>query len=149
MRDFQLVKLEGKCLCGEVSYEYQGEVGVVVNCHCQGCRTWHAAAYRTRTTGLLKHFAWITGENRVNQYDEQTNSIKHFCKVCGSSLISTYKDNAEVVGLPISGLEGAADLKPQCHIFVKNKAAWHVITDDLPQYQSWPDNPEDILNLPD
>lgn len=38
-------KLTGQCLCGAISYEINGELGPVVNCHCLKCRRWHGAAF--------------------------------------------------------------------------------------------------------
>jgi hypothetical protein len=32
----------------------------------------------------------------------------------------------------------APTIKPSAHIFVASKAAWHEITDDLPQYPEFP-----------
>ena len=134
-----MVDLYGECLCGKVKFEYKGDVGAVVNCHCTECRKWHAAAFRTRTVAKKSEFKWLSGESDVGYYDGLPNVIKTFCKTCGSNLISLYKDNEELIGLPISGLEGAENLKPSCHVFVGYKADWYDITDDFPQYKELPD----------
>ena len=28
----------GSCLCGEIRYEIHGEIGEIIQCHCQRCR---------------------------------------------------------------------------------------------------------------
>ena len=135
--------LYGECLCGVVKYEYKGEIGQVVNCHCTECRKWHGAAFRTRTVADKNKFTWIKGENEVAYYDGLPNVIKTFCKICGSNLISLYKDNDQFIGLPLGGVEFdegvIASLKPACHVFVSYKANWYDITDVLPQYKELPD----------
>jgi len=142
-----VVDLQGECLCGAVKFEYKGDVGEVVNCHCTECRKWHAAAFRTRTVAKKSNFSWLSGESEVVSYDGLANVIKTFCKVCGSNLISLYKDNAELIGLPISALEGAEQLQPTCHVFVDYKAQWYEITDDLPQYGQLPDGKATIHKI--
>jgi hypothetical protein len=32
--------------------------------------------------------------------------------------------------------------KPEFHIFVGSKAPWHDITDNLPQFDEWPEDPD-------
>ena len=39
----------GHCLCGAIRYELDGEIGDLVNCHCQFCRRAHGAAFATTT----------------------------------------------------------------------------------------------------
>ncbi len=142
-----MVDLKGECLCGLVHFNYKGEVGEVINCHCSECRKWHAAAFRTRTVAAKENFTWLSGEDEVAYYDGLPNVIKTFCKVCGSNLISLYKDNDAFIGLPIAALEGAEKLKPVCHVFVDFKAPWHDITDDLPQHSRLPSGQTSIHKI--
>jgi len=30
--------INGRCLCGKVSYQYQGEIEEIALCHCSQCR---------------------------------------------------------------------------------------------------------------
>lgn len=135
-----MMKLNGQCMCGAVQYQMHGNIGPVVNCHCSKCRKWHNAAFRTRVAVAKKNFTWLAGEAFVQNFLSSGNIMKTFCKRCGSILISYKTDNPDVLGLAIGTIEGedAAKLKPQMHIFVGSKAPWYDITDDLPQYDTWP-----------
>ena len=132
-------KLTGKCLCGAIAYEINGELGPIVNCHCSKCRRWHGAAFRTRCFVKSKDFKWVKGEENLSKYHSSINVIKTFCKTCGSSLISMYENNAEHFGLPIGGLEQDPGARPIANIFVGSKSPWYEITDNLPQYDELPD----------
>ena len=127
----------GKCLCEQITYEIDGEFGPIFNCHCSKCRRWHGAAFRTRGSIAKNQLTWLTGGKLLSTYDSSDNVTKYFCSNCGSALISTYKDQPDVIGVPLGGLEGKLG-KPQAHIFVGSKSPWHDITDDLPQYDTWP-----------
>lgn len=131
-------KLTGQCLCGAIAYEINGGIGTVVNCHCSKCRRWHGAAFRTRAAVDRKKFAWIRGEEYLSTYESSAPTIKTFCSICGSSLISLIKDNPDIIGLPIGGLDQDPGRRPEMHIFIGSKAPWYEITDALPQYEAWP-----------
>ena len=33
---------KGSCMCGQVTYEYEGEPAVTALCHCIDCQKWYA-----------------------------------------------------------------------------------------------------------
>jgi len=132
--------LTGKCLCGAIAYEINGELGPIVNCHCSKCRRWHGAAFRTRCTVESKNFKWTRGEEHLSKYHSSETVVKTFCKICGSNLISMYDDRPEIIGLPIGGLEQDPGQRPLMNIYVKYKAPWYEITDGLPQHDEEPPN---------
>lgn len=131
-------KLTGRCLCGAIEYEINGELGTIVNCHCSKCRRWHGAAFRTRAAVEAKKFKWLKGEEYLSKYESDSLTIKTFCSICGSNLMSYFKDNADYIGLPIGGLDQDPGKGPEMNIFVNSKAPWYHITDGLPEYDEWP-----------
>ena len=135
-------QLTGRCLCGKISYEINGSLGPIVNCHCSMCRRWHGAAFRTRCTVESKSFKWLQGEEYLSKYHSSGGNVKTFCKICGSSLISLYDDRPESIGLPIGALEQDPGRRPKANIFVASKSPWYEITDNLAQYNELPS--EDI-----
>ncbi len=140
-------KLSGKCLCGAVAYEINGELGPIVHCHCSMCRRWHGSAFRTRCTVNSENFKWLKGEEHLSKYHLSEQVIQTFCGICGSSLISMYEDNPNDIGLPIGGLEQDPGSRPIAHIFVGSKSPWYEITDDLPQYEELPNDDIDSVDF--
>lgn len=138
-------KLTGKCLCGAIAYEINGDLGPIVNCHCAKCRRWHGAAFRTRAAVASKKFKWLKGEAHLAKYHSSARIIKTFCSICGSNLISIFEDNPDHIGLPIGGLEQDPGSRPLMNIFVASKAPWYEITDGLPQCDEWPDAGPDAV----
>jgi hypothetical protein len=130
--------ITGMCLCENVKYEILGMLGPIFNCHCSKCRRWHGAAFRTRASIEISQFKLISGHDSLSTYESSSNVTKHFCKNCGSPLHSTYKDRPNVIGIPVGPLVGVPN-KPEANIFVGSKASWYEITDNLPQYESWPE----------
>lgn len=133
-------KLRGQCLCEKVVFEISGKLGPIYHCHCSKCRRFHGAAFRTRASIERSQFMWIQGEDNLTDYVSSDNVTKSFCKTCGSPMFSCYKNKPGVMGIPLGGLEGDMERGPEAHIFTASKANWYKITDDLPQYGSWPGN---------
>lgn len=136
--------MQGMCLCESVKYEIIGSLGPVYNCHCSKCRRWHGSAFRTRASINKAQFNWVSGSENLTAYKSSENVTKFFCKICGSPLISTYKNKPEVLGVPLGGIDGISEVNIEAHIFVASKAAWHKITDSVPQFESWPGSEEAV-----
>jgi hypothetical protein len=130
--------LTGRCLCEEIVYKIEGELGPIFHCHCSKCRRWHGAAFRSRATVQASQFRWVKGEDLLSNYYSSESVVKHFCSVCGSNLISTYENDPTKIGVPLGGLEQAPTNQPEGHMFVGSKSPWFKITDELPQHDTWP-----------
>ncbi len=144
-----MATLTGSCLCGGITYRYDGPLGAIVHCHCSRCRRWHGAAFRTRAVARRAGFEWTAGAELVARYAMTPRTTKTFCRTCGSSLITEYARESDRIALPLGGVVGELDAGPAFHIFVASKASWHTITDDLPQFAELPPDPASIHRLPD
>ena len=133
-----MMKLTGRCLCEAISYEIDGPLGPIFNCHCSKCRRWHGAAFRTRASIKKSQFTWVTGEHLLSRFNSSDNVVKTFCSVCGSNLMSFYENDLNLVGVPLGGLEHHPGSAPIANIFIGSKAPWYELTNGLPQYQEWP-----------
>lgn len=133
-------KLTGRCLCEAISYEIEGQLGPIFNCHCSKCRRWHGAAFRTRASIAKSQFTWLSGESFLSSYKSSDNVTKYFFSQCGSPLISCYEKIPDVLGIPLGPLEQDPGDRPAAHIFTASKSPWFEITDGLPQYDLWPED---------
>jgi hypothetical protein len=130
------VAINGSCLCGAVRYEITGSFHTIGHCHCTTCRKSLGAAFAT--WGLLApgQFRWTAGEACVGTYATSPGREKCFCTTCGTALASQHDGHVgEVVLGTVDGDPGG---RPREHIFVRSKAAWYEIADDLPRFETWP-----------
>ena len=132
---------EGCCLCGTVRWRATGEHDTVTHCHCEMCRKAHAAPFGSYTSVSADCFEWLAGEGEIGCYESSPGAVRAFCRICGS--VTPYAFGAGHVGIPAGVVDtGAEALAVSAHIFVAWKAPWHVIGDDLPQYEAWPPGDE-------
>jgi hypothetical protein len=122
-----------------VEYAVADSFRYATNCHCSNCR---------RATGsALKPFAGIErdrlrithGSDRVSLYGSIDGPHDIHCVTCGSLPYSVVRE-AAFVHVTMGTLIDEPTIRPSMHIFVGSKAKWHQITDDLPQYEAFPDD---------
>lgn len=124
----------GSCLCKRVTYEIDGPLTDVLNCHCSMCRKLHASAFRTRARVASRDWKTLSGAESIKFYESSPGEHKAFCSECGSSLFTRFDAHPEVLGFPLGTLDTDPGVKPTRHIYVADKAPWFDITDDLPCY---------------
>ena len=72
----------GRCLCGHVRYELEGELPPLVNCHCQFCRRAHGAAFVTIAWVPRQHLRIVSGERDIQRFGGE-EGYRYFCAQCG------------------------------------------------------------------
>lgn len=130
--------LTGNCLCGGVKFRIDGPLSQALNCHCSMCRKAQGSAVRTRARVAAANFRFTAGEDLVTYFESSPGNHRGFCRVCGSPIHTKFDAHPDVLGLPLGVLNEDPGIKPKFHVFVGSKAAWHDITDNLPQYDTLP-----------
>ncbi len=123
----------GRCLCGAVRYELAGEIGALVNCHCQYCRRAHGAAFVTTTLVATRDLHFVAGEQKIARYEG-----RYFCSLCGTRLFNRSEAYPAATVLVVCSLDENLVRAPVAHFNVESKAAWYHIPDDAPQHQGFP-----------
>lgn len=131
--------LGGGCLCGSVAFEIDRLPDKVTNCHCTRCQRSRGAAHATNVFVHQEQFRWHQGTEHVTRYELPGAQLfsTSFCSRCGSLLPSLFA-GIKRYNVPAGSLEGVLETKPRLHIHVQSRAAWHTITDDLPQFAEMP-----------
>ncbi len=131
--------IKGRCECARVQYEIDDELVNFCHCHCSICRKLHGAPYVTWGGVARDKFTYTSGEKDLRAYAFSDNADSIFCGVCGSRLLVDYKPEADMLYITLGTVIGDVDCPPGFHQFVGSKAPWFEITDDLPQYDGWPE----------
>ena len=132
------LKHKGSCLCGEVSFEVEGEFESFFMCHCKYCRKDTGSAHASSlfsTTALLK---WISGENNIKIYNlPSTRHVKSFCSNCGSALPNVQM-SGQLLAVPAGSIDTKILSKPNAHIFVASRADWDKDLELVPMIEGLP-----------
>ena len=125
----------GKCLCGTVTWELEGEPFQAFNCHCKLCRKAHGTAFGTYWFMLPDQIRLTGGVDAVVDYRSSEFLVRKFCGVCGS-VVPYPSEGHETVVAP-GGCHDRGK-KSDCNVFVPHGAPWHEVTGDLPCHQDYP-----------
>ena len=126
--------VRGSCHCGGVAYELEGDLSLMVNCHCSRCRKARAAAHATNLFLAGPDFHWIRGEELLQEFKvPDAERFTHcFCRDCGSSMPRVLGERALV---PAGSLDDDPGARERLHIYTGSKAPWYEIPDSLPQHE--------------
>lgn len=130
--------LEGSCLCGRVRVRAAGPFVDMLHCHCTDCRKCHGAAFATSIGVRREGFEVTAGAGALAAFTAPSGTRRSFCRRCGSK-IAVDNDAWDATYLPASVVDTPFRLKPQLHMYVRSKALWYDIRDDLSQYAEGPD----------
>lgn len=115
---------QGSCLCGEVSFEIEGNFESFYLCHCQYCRKDTGSAHAANLFSTTAYLTWVAGEESVRTFTlPATQHVKSFCLHCGSALPSLQMGGKLLV-VPAGSLNSAVTILPNAHLFMASKADW-------------------------
>ncbi len=130
----------GKCLCGKVSYELSGNMGIFQYCHCSRCRKFTGSAHAANLLVAVDQFRWLSGEEQVGRFEpkEAKHFATSFCRSCGSSMPWLAQSGRAVV-VPAGTLDSDPQIRPMQNIFWGSRASWYQEAGELPRYEELPE----------
>jgi hypothetical protein len=129
----------GSCLCGRVRYRATEPFLDMLHCHCPDCRKTHGAAFATSIGVARDRWSIVEGAGDLEAWAAPSGTRRSFCRHCGSK-IAVDNDAWDAIYVPAGTLDEDPPHRPQLHMFVRSKAAWHDILDDLPRYEAGPED---------
>ena len=130
--------INGRCECGKVSYQVDGEIDDYSHCHCSQCRRLHGAAFASFAGVNDSDFNYLSGEDVIKSYTSSESHQRVFCGNCGSNIMVELDDEPDMIYLAMGTIDGDPKLPSGYHIFVGSKAPWYTINDDFVQYDTLP-----------
>lgn len=136
-------KIEGRCLCGSVSYASDAEPLFTALCHCRDCQRQHGTAFATvvgvpadrfEVTGDLATYA-TTGEDHGQPVE------RRFCPTCGASVVSESGAMPGVVLLQAGTLDDPSWLQPQLEVWGRSAQPWVQAVEERPRLEHGPPRP--------
>jgi hypothetical protein len=126
------VTTSGRCLCGAIRYEYQGEPQAVVHCHCESCRRQTSSAVATFVIVPKSALRFTRGQ--PTEFTSSPGVQRSFCGECGSPIAYRSARRPDVVDLFAGTLADPTAVSPSCHVYTEEQLPWFEVLDDLPRY---------------
>jgi hypothetical protein len=131
--------IRGSCLCGGVTFQIDGALTPMQYCHATRCRKATGSAFAAELAAKASALRWTHGTDLIAVYEapllREPPPYRHsFCRICGSPL-PVALGGTDFVVLHAGVLDGDPETRPFRHIFVEEKAPWHTIADEMPQFE--------------
>jgi hypothetical protein len=122
----------GRCLCGDIRYEYRGAPVKILHCHCESCRRHTSSPVATFVCVAGEGFRYTKGEPVT--YLSSPGVRRTHCGRCGSPLTYESDRNASQVDIFIGTLDDPASVAPAYHVHTAEQLPWFETADPLPRY---------------
>jgi hypothetical protein len=119
----------GHCLCGAVSFAYDGPENWRGYCHCDSCRRATGSPVTAFMGVPHGHWRW-TGAEPV-AYASSPGVTRRFCPTCGSPVSYQSLDQPDEIHFYAALLDDPADFAPDAHFHYDEHLPWLQITDGL------------------
>lgn len=128
---------KGKCLCGAVALEVDGELEHPPEaCHCSQCRK--QSGHFLAAVNVPRSNLTIHGWDSVTWYQSSDQVQRGFCSVCGSSLFwSPIIEGYEFIAVAMGLFDSPTGTRLAKHTFVGDKGDYYDIKDDVPHSESY------------
>ncbi len=125
-------KQHGHCLCGQVTFEYEGPENWRGHCHCKSCRRNTSSAF-TSFLGVPRTAASFTGR-KPSVFASSPGVRRSFCGNCGTPMAYETDQYPDEIHFYAASLEDPANFRPDFHVHYAEHVSWADINDGLPRY---------------
>jgi len=121
------VHLEGNCLCGGVTYAFDGEPVVTGVCHCTDCRR-QTGTGPSIVVGVPATELQVQGDTlrsfATTGTDHGTATNRHFCSACGSPIVSRVDALPDLAFIKAGTLNDTSWLEPTVEFWCRSAQPW-------------------------
>jgi hypothetical protein len=120
------MKVDGRCLCGYLSYEAEVDPDSATICHCPDCQVLSGSAFRV-TVQVTGNFKFLSGEPKAYVKVAASGNRRSlaFCPECGTSVYSRPADGTEgYFGLRVGSLRQRDSLVPRVQYWRRSAQRW-------------------------
>jgi hypothetical protein len=137
----ETMKVDGRCLCGAITYEAEVEPGTIQLCHCEDCQMQTGSAFRANVPAPAHTFKLLTGEPHryFKTVSNGSKRVHAFCGNCGGPVYSAAAENPQSYTLRIGALKQKHELGvPRRQIWAKREFDWLKSIDHVPKVNGQP-----------
>ena len=130
-----IIKVQGSCHCGQITYEAEVDPEKVTICHCADCQNFSGAPYRASVPAPREVFSLLSGEPKIyiKIAESGRKRAQAFCPNCGSPIYASDFPNPTMFNLRVGGLKQRTVLIPKKQIWCKDLLDWTMHLEKIPK----------------
>jgi hypothetical protein len=136
-----IMKIDGRCHCGYVTFEAEADPETTTICNCTDCQTMSGAPLRAVIITRPGAFVLLSGQ--PTEYRKTADSgnlrLQAFCPQCGTALYATsIDDEPKPYNVRLGALRQRNDLVPRRQIFVRSQQRWVNDLNSITKFEGMP-----------
>lgn len=135
-----MMKVDGRCHCGDIAFEAEIDPERVTICHCSDCQRLSGSAYRVNVYADAAKFRFTRGEPAFYERTAESGRQRRhaFCPRCGAEFYSTGTagEPARALSLRTGTIAQRGELKPARQIWCRSAMGWTQDLDGIPQHET-------------
>jgi hypothetical protein len=135
----KIMKVNGNCLCGHITYEAEINPESVVVCHCTDCQTHTGSAFSVAVGIVNDEFRLLTGELKSYEKVADSGTIRAlaFCPECGNRIhAKTVGEGSSFFGLRVGTVRQRDKLKPKAQSWCRSAQDWVNDLNSIPRFDT-------------
>lgn len=134
--------LTGRCYCGAVRYEFEGEPAMMGQCHCRECQYISGGGANYFMMVPAAGFRYVAGQPKsFTRSDLEQAVTREFCETCGTHLATRLSFNPQVVILKVGTLDDPSVYAPQVAIWTADMPPFHLVAEGVATFPGFPPMP--------
>ena len=133
------MRVDGRCLCGFLTYEADVDQSSVTICNCTDCQTHSGSAFRVTVPAQENSFKLLSGEPKIYIKVAQSGNKRAlaFCPECGTPVYSRSANGMPgFFGLRVGALRQRDLLVPSKQIWCRSAQRWTDKISAIPKTES-------------
>ena len=132
--------ITGRCYCGEVRYEAEGDPMFKGQCHCRECQYVSGGSPNVFLGMPESGFSYTQGSPKgFTRSDLESAVTREFCGRCGTQILSRVPGMAGVLILKVGTLDDPSVFgAPEMAIFAIDRQSFHHLPEGVPAFERGP-----------
>jgi hypothetical protein len=120
-------QLDGRCLCGSVTYRCDGEPLATLVCHCEDCQRQTGSSFSI-LVAVTRAALQVDGDTLAAHVtvgaDTGKERQRQFCSKCGSPIVTVLAEQPDVAVIKAGTLNDRSWLSPTMEIWCDSAQPW-------------------------
>jgi len=133
------MRISGRCYCGEIKFEFEGEPMLALQCHCRECQYISGGHPNAAMALPASGFRFVQGEPKsFARSDLEVPRTRLFCSNCGTSLATLSPKFPDGIIVKVGTFDDPSVWQPAFAQYTKDMQPFHHIPDGLQAYRETP-----------
>ena len=133
------MKFSGRCYCGEVHYEAEGDPMLRLQCHCRECQYISGGSPNVSIVMPDAGFKYTKGAPKTfTRSDLPSPVTREFCANCGTHLVSRTPNVPGASIIKVGTMDDPSVFEPDMAIFTIDTQPFHTLPEGKPAFERAP-----------